>query len=84
MIICHIAVKQRHLTIFDKPEPVRNQLNQMRIMADKNDTAIIRIQGMNQGFAAFDIKMVCWLIQNQNMRRINRRNGHQQPRLLPA
>ena len=72
------------MTIFDKPEPVRNQLNQMRIMADKNDTAIIRIQGMDQGFAAFDIKMVCWLIKDQNMRRINRRHRHQQTCLLSA
>ena len=53
-------------------------------MTDKNDTAFIAIECMDQRFAAFNIKMVCWLIQNQNMRRVNRGDSHQQARLLPT
>ena len=83
-IIFHIAIKGLHRTVADNPQLVSDGLNQMGIMADQNNRPLIVIQRMNKGLAALDIKMVGWLIQNQNMRRINGSHGHQKPRFLAA
>ena len=49
------------MTILNKPEAVSDQLDQMRIMADKNYTAVITVERMDKRFAALNIKVVCWL-----------------------
>ena len=44
----------------------------MWVMANQNDGTLVVIERMNQCFPTLNVQVIGWLIQNQNMRRINR------------
>ncbi len=53
-------------------------------MTDQNDRAIVFGQRMDQRLAAVDVEMVRRLVENEEMRRMERRQRQQQSRLLAA
>ncbi len=53
-------------------------------MADQDHRTAIGGQRLDQGLTAFDIKVVGWLVKDQQVWRIQRGQHQRQPRLLPA
>ena len=72
------------MAVFHQPQTVGDHRQQVHIVADQDHGAGIGGQGLDQCFAAFDIKVVCRLVQNQQMRRGQGGQQQRQPRLLPA
>ena len=60
------------------------RLDQMPVVADENDGAVVIRQRVDQRLAAVDVEMVGRLVEDQEVRRVKRRQRQQQPRLLAA
>ena len=56
----------------------------MPVVADENNGAIVFHQRADQRLSAVDVEMVGRLVEDQNMRPVERRQCQQQPRLLAA
>lgn len=84
LVLFDITFKDRNRTVLDQPEPVSHRLHQMRVVADNDNSAWEIIERMNQRLTTFNIEVVCRLIKDQDMRGVNGRHSHQQPRFLAA
>ena len=56
------------MSVFDQPQPISNHRQQVHVVADKDHGASIGGQRVNECFTRFDIKVVCRLIEDQQMR----------------
>ena len=68
----------------DQPQPVGAGVEQIPVMRDQNDRALVIIDRLDQGGAAVDVEMVGRLVENQQMRPVEGREPHQQARLFAA
>ena len=60
------------MATLDQPQPVGHHRQQMHVVTDKDHSAGIGGQRLDQSLAAFDIKVVGRLVQDQQMRRMQR------------
>ena len=81
-VIIHVAIERLHGAVANNPELVGDGFNKMRIMANQNDGTLIGVDRMNQRFAAFDIQMIGWLIQNEDVRRVDGGQSHKKSGFL--
>src|SRR4029079_9390723 len=68
----------------DQDEPVGDQRQQMRVMADDDNRAAEAGQGLDKRFTRVDVEMIVRLVQDQNMRRVAREQRERKPRPLAA
>ena len=80
----HVAVVGFHGAAAHHPQPVGARLDQMPVVADENDGAVVIRQRVDQRLAAVDVEMVGRLVEDQQVRRVKRGQRQQQPRLLAA
>ena len=57
------------MPVFDQPEAVSDHRQKVHVVADKDHRAGIGGQRFDERFAAFDIEVVCRLVEDQQMRR---------------
>ena len=65
-------------------KPVGGRLDQMPVVADQDDRAVVFHQCVDQRFAAIDVEMVGRLVEDQDVRAMEGRQCQQQPRFLTA
>ena len=75
-IVRYVAVEGCTGRVFDKPQTVCDERDEMRVMADKHDSAFEGVQRLYEGLACVDVQMVRRLVQEQQMR-CPRGNGGQ-------
>ena len=79
-----VALIGLHGPVFDEPEAVGHEAKQVHVVADENNRARVGGERFHQRFAAFDIKVVGWLIEDEQMRRIQRGQHERKAGLLAA
>ena len=70
--------------VLHQPQPVGDQLDQVRVVADEDHRAAVLGQRLDQRLAALDVEVVGRLVEDEQVRRVERREQQAQPRLLPA
>ena len=80
----HVVVERPHRAVLDQPQPVGDQLDQVRVVADEDHRAAVLGQRLDQRLAALDVEVVGRLVEDDQVRRVERGEQQAQPRLLPA
>ncbi len=83
-ILVEIAIEAAHAAVGHQPQPIRHQLDKMRIMRDQHHSAGKIGQRLHQRLAGIDVEMVGRFVQDQHLRRLPRREREQQAGLLAA
>ena len=83
-VFVHVAVEGRDRAARDQPQPVGAGFQQIAVMRNKNDRALIFIDRLDQRRAAVDVEMVGRFVHDQQMRPMERCQPHQQARLFAA
>src|SRR4051812_31784141 len=66
-VVVHVARKRLHMAVCGEPEPVGDQLDQGTVVRDQDHGAFVIIERVEQRTARVDVKMVRWLIEDQQM-----------------
>ena len=80
----HVALVGLHGAALDEPQPVRRRVDQMPVVADQDHRALILAERAHQRLAAVDVEVVGRLVEDDQMRRMKRRQHQHQPRFLAA
>ncbi len=70
------------MAIFNQPQPIGYERQQVHVVRHQNNRARVGGQRLDEGLAAFDIKVVGRLIEDQQVRRIKRGQQQRQTGLL--
>ena len=70
--------------VLDQPQPLGDQLDEVRVVADQDHRAAVFGQRLDQRVAALDVEVVGRLVEDDQVRRVERGEEQRQPRLLAA
>ena len=79
----HVVVVRPDPPVPDQPQPLGDELDQVRVVADEDHRPAILGQRLDQRVAALDVEMVRRLVEDDHLRRLERGEQQRQPRLLP-
>ena len=83
-IIGEIAVIGPHRAVLHEPQSIGHKLNEMHVVRDQDDRAVIDVERLDQRAPALDVEMVGGLVEHQQLRRLAGDERKVEPRLLPA
>ncbi len=83
-VIVHVAVEGAHAPVFDEPKAIGASLEEVAVVRDHHHRALIFVDRGYQRGARVDVEMVRRLVENKEMRRIERGDAEQEPRLFAA
>ena len=71
----HVVVERPHPAVLDQPQPVGDELDEVRVVADEDHRAAVLGQRLDQRVAALDVEVVGRLVEDDQVRRVERRRG---------
>ena len=83
-VVVEVAVERCAGAVGDQPQTVADQFEQMRVVADQDNRALIFVQSLDQGLAGVDVQMVGRFVQQHQVRGVEAHQGEQQTRLFTA
>ena len=83
-VAVHVAVVGAHGAVAHDPQPVGAGLDQVAVVADQDHRALVVVERAHQRLARIDVEMVGGLVEDEQMRAVERRQREQQAGLLAA
>ena len=83
-VVVHVAVIRADPAALDQPQGVRDQLDQVAVVADDDDRTRELVDRLDQGLAAVDVEMVGGLVEDQELGGVQAHQRQGEPGLLAA
>ena len=83
-IIFEVAVILARTAVIDEPQAIRARLGQIDIVRDQQYRAFVLVNRVDQGFAAIDVQVRGWFVEDQNVRLGVRHQAEEQAHFFAA
>ena len=83
-VAVEVAVIRRDRAVTDDPKPFGAGLDEMPVVADEDDGAVVVVERVDESLACIDVEMVSRLVEDQQVRMMECGQRQQEPRFLAA